>query len=88
MISGKIYIIYHSSYKLSNAKRESVLVEMAKVAPKDVCAFFYEARKEEERDLWRCLKCNKKKVKNGGWTNLTTHLKTCVGPIEQASDKG
>jgi hypothetical protein len=28
---------------------------------------------------WQCKKCLKTKSKNGGWTNLLSHLRTCVG---------
>jgi hypothetical protein len=28
---------------------------------------------------WQCKKCDNIKSKNGGWTNLLNHLKSCIG---------
>ena len=28
---------------------------------------------------WTCKKCGKRKTKNGGWTNLLSHLRSCIG---------
>ena len=33
---------------------------------------------------WQCKKCNNLKQKYGGWTNLTNHLKSCIGENYEA----
>ena len=44
---------------------------------KQVCEYFYiESGPEGE---WKCRKCGNAKAKNGGWTNLLNHLKSCLG---------
>jgi hypothetical protein len=44
---------------------------------KQVCEYFYiESGPEGE---WKCRKCGNVKAKNGGWTNLLNHLKSCLG---------
>lgn len=43
---------------------------------KSVCEFFYT---EVQSRIWKCNKCLKTKTKNGGWTNLLSHLRACVG---------
>ena len=46
------------------------------MSSKSICEYFYaEVRKHE----WQCKKCLKLKSKNGGWTNLLSHIRTCVG---------
>ena len=47
--------------------------------------FFNEHDSQVEGDiLWRIKKCQQDKKKSGGWTNLLTHLKACIGPDYQA----
>ena len=41
-----------------------------------ICEFYFT---ELQKQLWQCKKCLKNKNKNGGWTNLLSHLRTCVG---------
>lgn len=48
---------------------------------KVICENFYIPTKDS---LWQCKKCEKMKKKNGGWTNLLTHLRSCVGPDFEA----
>lgn len=43
---------------------------------KSVCHYFY---KEIAKNVWQCNNCMKNKSKNGGWTNLLVHLRSCVG---------
>ena len=43
---------------------------------KSICEFFFTAVTKVE---WQCNKCSKVKSKNGGWTNLLSHTRTCVG---------
>ncbi len=43
---------------------------------KSICEFFFT---ELRRCKWQCKKCLKTKSKNGGWTNLISHLRSCVG---------
>jgi BED zinc finger len=43
---------------------------------KSICHFFFT---EVRSCKWQCKKCLKTKSKNGGWTNLISHLRTCVG---------
>ena len=43
---------------------------------KSICEFYFT---ELQKQLWQCKKCLKNKNKNGGWTNLLSHLQTCVG---------
>ena len=44
---------------------------------KQLCTYYYSASKDGKE--WRCRKCEQLKSKNGGWTNLLSHLKSCVG---------
>jgi hypothetical protein len=41
-----------------------------------LCQFFFH---EVSPMNWTCKKCGKSKTKNGGWTNLITHLRSCIG---------
>jgi hypothetical protein len=43
---------------------------------KQICRYFFN---EISPQAWRCKKCGKSKSKNGGWTNLLNHLRTCIG---------
>ena len=43
---------------------------------KSICEYFYTSVSRSE---WQCKKCLKLKAKNGGWTNLLSHIRTCVG---------
>jgi hypothetical protein len=43
---------------------------------KSICEFYFT---ELQKQLWQCKKCLKNKTKSGGWTNLLSHLRTCVG---------
>ena len=43
---------------------------------KYICAYFYEL---DNSSAWRCRKCKNTKAKSGGWTNLLSHLRSCVG---------
>ena len=43
---------------------------------KSVCMFFYN---EVTKTEWQCKKCLRTKSKNGGWTNLLSHVRSCVG---------
>lgn len=43
---------------------------------KSISEFFYERTDDH---LWECKKCRKTKAKSGGWTNLLSHLRSCVG---------
>jgi hypothetical protein len=44
---------------------------------KQVCNYYYSASNNDTE--WRCRKCEQLKAKNGGWTNLLSHLKSCIG---------
>ena len=44
---------------------------------KKLCNYYYSASNNDTE--WRCRKCEQLKSKNGGWTNLSSHLKLCVG---------
>ena len=44
---------------------------------KQLCTYYYSASKDSKE--WRCRKCGHLKNKNGEWTNLSSHLKLCVG---------
>jgi hypothetical protein len=46
------------------------------IPSKLMCEYFYI---EVDKHVWQCKKCLKKKTKNGGWTNLLSHIRTCVG---------
>jgi len=46
------------------------------IPSKSVCKFFF---RELDKHVWQCKKCLKTKTKNGGWTNLLSHIRTCVG---------
>jgi hypothetical protein len=43
---------------------------------KSICMFFYN---EVTKTEWQCKKCLRTKSKNGGWTNLLSHVRSCVG---------
>jgi hypothetical protein len=43
---------------------------------KAVCQYYYSVLNDS---AWQCRKCSKQKSKNGGWTNLLSHLKSCIG---------
>ena len=46
---------------------------------KQVCEYsFIESGPEGQ---WKCRKCRNVKAKNGGWTNLLNHLKSCLGKL-------
>lgn len=42
-----------------------------------VCQYYYSS--SDDGTIWRCRKCSQLKTKNGGWTNLLSHLKSCAG---------
>lgn len=44
---------------------------------KQLCNYYYSVSRNGCE--WRCRKCEQVKSKNGGWTNLLSHLKSCVG---------
>lgn len=44
---------------------------------KAVCQYYYST--SDDGTTWHCRKCSQPKSKNGGWTNLLSHLKSCVG---------
>ena len=44
---------------------------------KGICRYYYQLANNDKE--WRCRKCMQLKSKNGGWTNLLSHLKSCVG---------
>ena len=49
---------------------------------KDVCAFYFSPiipNDTAKTGKWTCNKCGKSKLKNGGWTNLLNHARSCVG---------
>ena len=47
-----------------------------------LCECFF---KKIDSHAWQCKKCLKTKSKSGGWTNLLSHLRSCVGKdYEQA----
>lgn len=48
---------------------------------KSVCEYFFQ---RDDDVSWRCRKCNKTKAKSGGWTNLLSHLRSCVGKEYEA----
>jgi hypothetical protein len=43
---------------------------------KSICMFFYN---EVTKAEWQCKKCIRTKSKNGGWTNLLSHVRSCIG---------
>ena len=43
---------------------------------KAICEFFFQTI---DGVSWQCKKCLKTKAKSGGWTNLLSHLRSCVG---------
>ena len=45
---------------------------------KMLCNYYYSSASNNDTE-WRCRKCEQLKSKNGGWTNLLSHLKSCVG---------
>jgi BED zinc finger len=45
---------------------------------KGICHYYYQEVPNNDKE-WRCRKCMQLKSKNGGWTNLLSHLKSCVG---------
>ena len=44
---------------------------------KGICRYYYQLADNDKE--WRCRKCMQLESKNGGWTNLLSHLKSCVG---------
>jgi hypothetical protein len=52
-------------------------IHSAKYNSKQLCNYYYSASNNGTE--WRCRKCEQLKSKNGGWTNLLSHLKSCVG---------
>ena len=44
---------------------------------KAICQYYFIP---SEGTSWQCKKCDNIKSKNGGWTNLLSHLKSCIGP--------
>ena len=44
---------------------------------KGIRRYYYQLANNDKE--WRCHKCMQLKSKNGGWTNLLSHLKSCVG---------
>jgi len=47
---------------------------------KVVSQFFFDQAPGGDKNLWTCKKCSKNRRTKNGWTNLISHLKTCVGP--------
>jgi hypothetical protein len=43
---------------------------------KSICEYFFQ---NVDGVSWQCKKCLKTKAKSGGWTNLLSHLRSCVG---------
>lgn len=43
---------------------------------KSISEFFFN---RTEDLLWECKKCHKTKAKSGGWTNLLSHIRSCIG---------
>ena len=43
---------------------------------KSICEYFFQ---KVDGISWQCKKCLKTKAKSGGWTNLLSHLRSCVG---------
>jgi hypothetical protein len=41
-----------------------------------ICEYFFE---KVDCFSWQCKKCEQKKAKSGGWSNLLSHLRSCVG---------
>ncbi len=56
----------------------------ARLSPssKSICEFYFT---ELQKQLWQCKKGLKNKAKSGGWTNLLSHLQTCVGGDYEAT---
>ena len=44
----------------------------------DVCKYYF-TQLDDDGISWECCKCSNVKRKSGGWTNLYSHLKSCVG---------
>ena len=44
----------------------------------DICQYYFSPL-DNDGVLRECRKCCKEKIKSGGWTNLHSHLKSCVG---------
>lgn len=47
-----------------------------------LCSFYFTSvipNDKAKNGEWVCNKCNKVKLKSGGWTNLLNHLASCVG---------
>ena len=45
---------------------------------KGICRYYCQKVPNNDKE-WRCRKCMQLKSKNGGWTNLLSHLKSCIG---------
>ncbi len=43
---------------------------------KSICEYYYTVASKVE---WQCKKCLKLKCKSGGWTNLLSHIRSCIG---------
>ena len=43
-----------------------------------VCQYYF-SQVENEVNSWECRKCSQQKLKSGGWTNLLSHLSSCIG---------
>jgi hypothetical protein len=54
------------------------IIHSATYNSKKLCNYYYSASNNDTE--WHCHKCEQlKSKKNGGWTNLLSHLKLCVG---------
>jgi len=53
---------------------------MPPLKSKVIAQFFFEQEEDaEDKNVWTCKKCQKERRTSNGWTNLVTHVKTCVG---------
>ena len=43
---------------------------------KSICQYYFVVVSPRQ---WKCKKCKRLKTKNGGWTNLLNHVRTCIG---------
>ena len=69
MTGGTTFKLYEECVKHSNPN-SCLLVQIP-------CYYYQLAYNDKE---WRCRKCMQLKSKNGGWTNLLSHLvKSCIG---------
>ena len=44
----------------------------------EICQYYF-TQLDDDGISWECRKCSNVKRKSGGWTNLHSHLKSCVG---------